>query len=91
MEIMLLLYSVRLVSSMRVEKVGAHSWGVTYHVLVLSTELTGQCSVTLPGSQCRGLARCLSANCMYCLHPRTAGMRTVCGRAFVKALSELGR
>lgn len=34
-EIMLLLFSVRLVSSVRVERVGAHQ-GVTYHVLVLS-------------------------------------------------------
>lgn len=73
---MLLLFSVRLVSSVRVEKVGAHQ-GVTYHVLVLSTEFMGQCSVTLPGSQCRGSVRCLSANCMCCLHQRTAEMRTV--------------
>lgn len=35
---------------------------------------------------------CLSANCMHCVHPRTAGMRTVSVEgAVVKALSELGR
>lgn len=89
----LLLYSDRLVSSKRVVgKVGAYSWGVSYHVLVLSTEPLGQCSDTLPGSQRRALVRCLSANCMHCVHPHTAGMRAVCVEGPVaKALSELGR
>lgn len=47
--LLLLLYSDRLVSSKRVGKVGAHSWGVSYHILVLSTEPLGQCSDTLAG------------------------------------------
>lgn len=90
--LLLLLYSDRLVSSKRVGKLEAHSWRVTYHILVLSTEPMGQCFVTLPGFQCRGLVRCLSANCMHCVHPRTAGMRTVSVEGpTVKALSELGR
>lgn len=38
MEILLLLLpSDRLLSSKRVGKVGAHSWRVTYHILVLGT------------------------------------------------------
>lgn len=49
--LLLLLYSDRLVSSKRVGKLGAHSWRVTYHILVLSTEPMGQCFVTLPGFQ----------------------------------------
>lgn len=90
--LLLLLYSDRLVSSKRVGKVEAHSWGVSYHVLILSTEPLGQCSDTLPGSQCRALVRCLSENCMHCVHPHTAGVTTVCVEGPVaKALSELGR
>lgn len=75
--------SDRLVSSKRVGKVGAHSWGVSYHILVLSTEPLGQCSDTLPSSQCRALVRCLFANCMHCVPPHRPGMKTVCveGRA----------
>lgn len=90
--LLLLLYSDRLVSSKRVGKLEAHSWRVTYHILVLSTEPMEQCSVTLTGFQCRGLVGCLSANCMRCVHPYTAGMRTVSVEGpVVKALSELGR
>lgn len=59
MKITILLHCDRLVSARGQGRWVAHFWGVSSRVLVLSTELVGQCSLMLPGSQCRGMVRYL--------------------------------
>lgn len=80
MEILLLQSSDRLLSSKRVGKVGAHSWRVTYRILVLSTVCY---TAGFPMQRLGEVCVCkLHALC-------TAGIRTVEG-PIVKALSEPG-